>query len=214
MAAEPMTDIADTLPQDWKYVSEGGATIVFSYTGPPNPRFDETVLRLRKSTVPALAAPTLPSHASDLDGSTWVPDAGLVTPEDEPDDPMIEYQQKCMERLIPREHLPRLESVRVDGPWLEALAALHELARPVDRREKDQIDVLRRKGVLATDLVGGEGLAVEIKVYPPKLMFPPHQLTRLHHESRNGHSCHPQPISQPQLVQSRPKPVGSACTPI
>ena len=77
---------------------------------------------------------------------------------------MIEYQARCMERLIPKVHLPRMESVRVERGWLERLRDLKDAERPPERRAKDQIDVTRRKGVLATDLVGGDTIAVEIKV--------------------------------------------------
>ncbi|KAG6900402.1 hypothetical protein C0993_011095 [Termitomyces sp. T159_Od127] len=140
--------VVDTLPHQWRYVSEGGATIVFSYVGPPNPQFDGTVLRLRKA-----ALPTADFHISSTDAGT----------QDELDDPIIEFQQKCMERLIPLEHLPRLESVSVSCEWLESLISLHDAKRPKDRRAKDQIDVTRKKGVLATDLVGGDWVSVEIK---------------------------------------------------
>ncbi|GLB34803.1 putative phosphorylates Ins(1,3,4,5,6)P5 at position 2 to form Ins(1,2,3,4,5,6)P6 (InsP6 or phytate) [Lyophyllum shimeji] len=146
--------VTDTLPEHWKYVSEGGATIVFSYVGPPDPHFNGTVLRLRKSTVPGVA--------SQVNG------AGET--QRDPDDPMIEYQQKCMERLIPVEHLPRLQSVHVDRRWLESLVTLHDTERPQDRRVKGQVDLTRTKGVLATDVVGSSRLAVEIK---PKWAFLP-----------------------------------------
>lgn len=142
--------ISDSLPEHWKYVSEGGATIVYSYTGPPNTQFSGTVLRLRKSK-----------------DTTSAP---IKDNQDEPDDPTIEYQDKCMQRLIPLEHLPRLESVRVHRQWLEELVALHDADRPEARRQKDQVDLTRTKGVLATDLVGGDWLAVEIK---PKWGFLP-----------------------------------------
>ncbi|KAF5380971.1 hypothetical protein D9615_004097 [Tricholomella constricta] len=147
-ACLPMVvQVTDTLPEHWRYVSEGGATIVFSYIGPSDPQFDGTVLRLRKTLVP-----TIPPRTADPVGV-----------QDEPDDPMIEYQHKCMERLIPLEHLPRLESVHIDRGWLENLIALREVERPEDRRCRDQIDLTRTKGVLATDLVGGDWVAVEIK---------------------------------------------------
>ncbi|KAG6814553.1 hypothetical protein H0H92_000081 [Tricholoma furcatifolium] len=135
----------DTLPQHWRYVSEGGATIVFSYVGPQNNQFDGTVLRLRK------AALSISSSEN------------TVNSQEELDDPMIEFQHKCMERLIPLEHLPRLESVHVARDWLESLISVHDAERPEERRAKDQIDLRRKKGVLATDLVGGDWLSVEIK---------------------------------------------------
>ena len=143
-----MADVLDTNPNNWKYVSEGGATIVFSYVGPPHPKFDGTILRLRKTPVTL----SRPKEYTQSDS------------ESERDDPIIEYQSKCIERLIPPQYLPRLETVVLDRSWLEALVTLHDSARPEERREKGGIDLERKKGVLATDLVGGNWLAVEIKV--------------------------------------------------
>jgi inositol-pentakisphosphate 2-kinase len=142
-----MADVRHTNPNNWRYVSEGGATIVFSYAGPPHPKFDGTCLRLRK--IPA----SVKKYAQSLADS-----------ESERDDPTIEYQSKCMERLIPPQYLPRLETVVLDRSWLEALVSLHDSVRPEERRKKGGINLERKKGVLATDLVGGNWLAVEIKV--------------------------------------------------
>ncbi|KAL1744337.1 inositol-pentakisphosphate 2-kinase [Schizophyllum fasciatum] len=170
-------DATETAPSDWKYVSEGGATIVFSYAGPPNPQFDGTVLRLRKCPAPILhRVSSIQDAVVQEEPAPMNPQAppspAVITVEEleEPDDPMIEYQARCMERLIPRVHLPRMESVRVERAWLERLRALKDAERPPERRAKDQIDVTRRKGVLATDLVGGDTIAVEIK---PKWAFLP-----------------------------------------
>ena len=140
-------DVRTTDPKHWKYVSEGGATIVFSYQGPEDAHFSGTVLRLRKAIVPRVKSG---KHAN--------------SDEEEPDDPTIQYQKLCMERLIPPAHLPRLETVGLDRAWLEKLIALTDSLRPFGRRSKDQIDLDRTKGVLATDLVGGDWIAVEIKV--------------------------------------------------
>jgi inositol-pentakisphosphate 2-kinase len=139
-----MSDIAQTLPSHWKYVSEGGATIVFSYVGPPDASYNGMVLRLRKAV--DNSAPAVPTN------------------EEEPDDPIIEYQTRCIERLFPSDNLPQLRSVRLERTWLERLAKEHDSKRPEVRSGKDHIDLSRRKGVLATDLVGGEWIAVEIKV--------------------------------------------------
>lgn len=149
MATTTFISVTDTSPQAWKYISEGGATIVFTYVGPSHPHFNGTVLRLRKTTS---------SH------DTSVQDGEDRETQDESDDPSIEFQKKCIERLLPSEHLPRLESIHVDRGWLEALATLHDGERPYERRHRDHIDLSRTKAVLATDLVGGEWLAVEIKV--------------------------------------------------
>jgi inositol-pentakisphosphate 2-kinase len=137
-----MADILHTNPTDWNYVSEGGAKIVFSYVGPPHPNFDGRVLQLRKRV-------RLQDHAQSDSGS---------------DIPAIEYRSRCIERLIPPQYLPHLETVVLDRTWLEALVALYDSVRPKKRREKDEIDLERKKGILATDLVGGNWLAVEIKV--------------------------------------------------
>lgn len=142
-----MINISSSKPEDWKYVSEGGATIVFSYIGHSNAQFDNTVLRLRKATVPY---------------QVITPDG--ISLHDEPDDPMVEYQSKCVARLVPQDHLPRLQTVRLDRAWLESLYHLHNGRRPESRINKDGIDFSKSKGVLATDLVGGDWLAVEIKV--------------------------------------------------
>ncbi|KAJ7217091.1 inositol-pentakisphosphate 2-kinase [Mycena pura] len=146
-----MACLADTHPADWSYLSEGGATIVFSYKGPPSPIFEGNVLRLRKCTLNDESTPPLGPEI----------------------DPAVDFQKKCIERLIPAAYLPRLEPVAV-GPnadaWLAALAAQCEPRRPYERRQKDRIDVRRPRAVLATDLVGSQGIAVEIK---PKWGFLP-----------------------------------------
>ncbi|KAI0664711.1 inositol-pentakisphosphate 2-kinase [Cubamyces menziesii] len=169
--------IEHTSPRDWKYISEGGSTIVFSYAGPSHPQFDGTALRLRKRPVSA-AAPTqgVPhgyetqqSSENQADGDTSEK-AEKEEEADEPDDPTIVFQRTVIERLVPRAHLPRLDAVHVARAWLAELAALTEPLRPPERRAADAIDTDRRKAVLATNLVGGEGWAVEIK---PKWGFLP-----------------------------------------
>ncbi|CAL1694416.1 unnamed protein product [Somion occarium] len=139
-------NVTSTSPSDWKYVSEGGSSIVFSYVGAPSPDFDGTALRLRKVAHYPISPETIVSE--DIE---------------EQEDPTILFQCQVIQRLIPSEYLPRLESVDVEGPWLEELARLAEEHRPLERRAKDKIDVRRRKAVLANDLVGGSGWAVEIK---------------------------------------------------
>ncbi|KAL5529538.1 hypothetical protein ACEPAG_5523 [Sanghuangporus baumii] len=176
------TSASSTSPDDWKYVSEGGATIVFSYRGPPHPVFSGTVLRLRKAR-----------HELTID-VPWQPDSKPLASEsvlaegevEEPDDPSISFQQKVTSRLIEPEFLPRLETVLVERTWLETLRDSSEKDRPLERRTKDDIDVNRRKSVLATDLVGGDGWAVEIK---PKWGFLPNS-EYLSSETREKKSRH------------------------
>ena len=152
MTETSLSSVNSTLPSHWKYVSEGGATIVFSYVGPPNEIFDGTVLRLRKVGV---QTPVLEKEQFGM------LDAGPI---EEPDDASIVFQELCMERLIPPVHLPRLSSVRVDHVWLEEFARAHNQDRPLERSAVGGIDTTKNKAVLANDLVGGVGLAVEIKV--------------------------------------------------
>ncbi|KAI5120489.1 hypothetical protein M0805_006509 [Coniferiporia weirii] len=162
-SSEQPVSASTTSPSDWRYVSEGGATIVFSYCGPSNPLFSGTVLRLRKATI---------QHSAPKDGNRYGENG-------EPDDPSIAFQHKVTSQLISPAYLPRLETVGVNRSWLEILRRSSEDARPSERRRKDDIDVRRRKAVLATDLVGGEGWAVEIK---PKWGFLPN-LTHLSMET-------------------------------
>ncbi|KIY71032.1 hypothetical protein CYLTODRAFT_487537 [Cylindrobasidium torrendii FP15055 ss-10] len=157
--------VLSTRPADWRYVSEGGATAVFSYVGPANASFDGMVLRLRKAGV---STPVLEKVLSqEFEFGSAAQGAERV---DEPDDASIVFQEQCMEKLIPPVHLPRLSSVRVDQTWLEEFARFHNASRPLVRSVAGGIDPARTKAVLANDLVGGSGLAVEIK---PKWSFLP-----------------------------------------
>ncbi|TFY71861.1 hypothetical protein EVG20_g1145 [Dentipellis fragilis] len=146
--------VSTTTPSDWKYVSEGGATAVFSYQGPPNPAFDGTALRLRKTS----------NHETKNDIHPDDPE------ENEPDDPMIQFQRDVIARLMPPQFLIELRVADLERPWMEAFAAYHEPSRPPARREADSIDVTRKKGIQVEDLVGNEGWSVEIK---PKWGFLP-----------------------------------------
>jgi len=150
-------------PQDWAYLSEGGSTIVFSYTGSFHSNFTGKVLRLRK---------TLLNVASAHD-----------TIVNEEDDPVIAFQNTVIAALVPSTFLPDLEVVLLGAEWLVALEVLRNGDRHADRRAKDQIDKARQKGILATDLIGGaDVLAVEIKVqsellYTGDCIITDHQLS-------------------------------------
>lgn len=138
-----MSPLAETPPEHWTYIAEGGSTIVFSYSGPRNLHFDGTVIRLRKCPV------------SQQEGAQVVEEA---------DDPTVDFQENVIQRVVPGEFLPHLEHVDVEREWLERMVAAHESVRPLKRRQKDQIDLTRTKAVLATDLIGNNGWAIEIKV--------------------------------------------------
>lgn len=244
---QTIPDLSKTHPKHWKYISEGGATIVFSYRGPHHPIFSNSVVRLRKCVRPggaehamatekekevvkveekleegtilkpleiaevaeqrirdrasndslrsvrsahsarslllqssnvALQAPSAPALVPDSESeSDWgdLDDAddegmdkgdkgakGLV--EEQPDDPTIAFQTRVTSKLVPLCYLPRLETARMGRRWVAELARVGETARPESRRKVDGIDVARRKAVIADDLVGWEGWAVEIKV--------------------------------------------------
>lgn len=138
-----MSPLSETLPEHWTYIAEGGSTIVFSYSGPRNLHFDGTVIRLRKCLVAA------------QEGAEVVEEAH---------DPTVDYQENIIQRVVPGEFLPHLEHVDVERQWLESIIARHESVRPLKRRQTDQIDLSRTKAVLATDLIGNNGWAIEIKV--------------------------------------------------
>ena len=152
VSSEDYADASHTEPGAWQYVSEGGATIVFSYRGPQHPVFTGTVLRLRKIGL---------DHLLESDGNS---ERDVDVDDEEPDDPTIAFQHRITSKLISPSFLPRLEAVRVERSWLEKLHRISDAIRPQERKQKDTIDVLRRKAVLATDLVGGGGWSVEIKV--------------------------------------------------
>ncbi|EIN07104.1 hypothetical protein PUNSTDRAFT_104610 [Punctularia strigosozonata HHB-11173 SS5] len=157
--------ISETSPADWSYVAEGGATIVLAYNGPPHPDFNGTVLRARKAPVQPGDRDCKPDNGQDPNLDS-----------EEVDDPIVVFQKEVIQRLVPSDALPLLRKIRVEHDWLTELAALVEKDRPKVRRQKDKIDVTRRRAVLATDLVGGNGWAIEIK---PKWGFlpSPHHLS-------------------------------------
>ena len=150
------TLVSDTDPRHWTYIAEGGSTIVFSYDGPRNHHVDGTVIRLRKSLLPRSdSAPSTPGVESQ-----------------DVDDPTVDFQEHVVSRLVPPEFLPHLEHVQVERGWLERMVSLHDEQRPAKRRAKDGIDVDRTRAVLATDLIGSKGWAVEIKVHPSFRLHP------------------------------------------
>ena len=134
-----------TSPAQWKYISEGGATIVFSYIGPHHAIFTGKALRLRKT--------------SREEG----PDKLHPVSGDQPDF-SITFQQRIISRLLDSSYLPDLQVVALQAEWVEAFSSYHESFRPRGRRSISTIDYSRRTGVLAPDLIGGSYCAVEVKV--------------------------------------------------
>jgi len=135
--------LSETSPAQWKYISEGGATIVFSYNGPHHPILTGKVLRLRKT-------PRKPEALRKLNPIS--------------DDQGIIFQQKIISRLLDSSYFPELQVVALQAAWVEAFSVHHESFRPQKRRSVNMIDCSRRTGVLAPDLIGGSSCAVEVKV--------------------------------------------------
>jgi inositol-pentakisphosphate 2-kinase len=129
--------VTETSPQEWQYISEGKYSIVLCYVGKSHPQFSGTVLRLKK---------TGPGIDVELEDMT------------------VAFQRSVIERLIPSEYLPRLSTVEVEKSWLENVAVLCDEMRPLKRRQSSQIDASVERAILATDLVGGATVSVEIKV--------------------------------------------------
>lgn len=133
--------LSQTSPSEWKYISEGAATVVLSYNGPHHPILTGKVLRLRK--VPREGHP--PRHSVF-------------------DDNQVAFHQSVVSRLLDPSYLPDLQTIPLQSDWVEALSIHHDSFRPQERRSTSVIDCSRQTGVLATDLIGGLSCAVEVKV--------------------------------------------------
>lgn len=179
--------------EDWKYIAEGGSTIVFAYVGPANNLLSNKVLRLRKV-----------KHQTN-----GTKEDALAPPLNDLDDPAIVFQQAVIRRLVPDCFLPSLEIVSVDKKWIRLLAEAAEDHRPEARRSVDRIDWDKEAAVLADNLIGGSGLAVEIKVSIPRYM---RVLFSCLAHSRSGASFRIQITFLPSLAPSKRVPAGSACT--
>lgn len=142
------TPVSRSSLEDWKYIAEGGSTIVFAYVGLANHLLSNKVLRLRKVKYQTIGSK----------------DDALAPPLNDLDDPVIVFQHMIIRRLVPDGFLPSLEVVNVDKGWVRLLAEAAEAQRPEARRLVDQIDLDRETAVLADNLIGDSGLAVEIKV--------------------------------------------------
>lgn len=136
--------LSQSSPTQWKYISEGGATVVFSYTGPHHPVLTGKVLRLRKA-----------------------PREGHQPPHSISEDLTVAFQQNVISRLLDPSYLPDLQIIPLQADWVEALSIHHESFRPQERRNTSAIDCSKHTGVLAPDLISGLSCAVEVKVNNP-----------------------------------------------
>jgi len=143
-------DSSSTTVADWTYIAEGGDTMVLAYTGQPRADLDRTVLRLKKLRR----------------NPTMLPDgSGPYAPEPVTDDNFtLRYQHEIIERLLPTKLLPRYGTAQVTPQWLASVNDAMENKRPAQRLIDDYISLRQSRGLLATNLIAGNGVVVELKV--------------------------------------------------
>ncbi|KAK1925792.1 inositol-pentakisphosphate 2-kinase, partial [Papiliotrema laurentii] len=95
-----------TAPSDWRYRTEGGAHLIFTYAG-SSPSFSGRVLRIRK--------PTSPMDAHEAAGILW--------------------KEKLLPKLISSSLLLGSKAVDLDTEWVKTLLGEAEGARPRSRRQ-------------------------------------------------------------------------------
>lgn len=134
-------DLSDTNSSDWRYLAEGGATMVFSYTGPSHPVYSAMVLRARKRI--------------------FTSQYGLMQVHE---DNNFLFHRTVIMRILDSEFLPVLLPAHASRDWLFQLTESAEKWRPEERRAVNGLDPTNCSLTLATDLVGRQGLVVEIKV--------------------------------------------------
>ncbi|GAA5914095.1 hypothetical protein JCM8208_005138 [Rhodotorula glutinis] len=144
--------ISSTAPLDWRYTAEGGANLVLSFAGPSSSPFAYHVLRLRKRKLGAM------SRGAD---------------EAVPSEVEVDFGARVVAPLLGPSNVVDMRKVELERPGLEELvrAVREGGCRPSEREQEDEVDLDAPVGVLAEDLVAGEGvIAVEIK---PKWGFLP-----------------------------------------
>lgn len=127
-------------PNDWHYLAEGGANVIFAYHGR-----DESllgmVLRLSKGKV----------DRKDPEGRG-----------------QLEFAQRVLYSLLSEGMICKAWLLAIEQGLLHGLAADSESVRPALRRNKDAIDLTRPNAVLVQDMtyspVGHTVLSIEIKV--------------------------------------------------
>ena len=146
-----MTDPGDlpqnTRPLEWKYLAQGGANIVLAYDGaPPQPQFDDKLLRVRKVNAHRSSA--------ELGGM-------------EEDLLELGFGGEVVAPLLGDEFVPLVESHTVGREWLEEMRELlsRSEAAAGDRAAGAEVNVEADRVQLTDDLTSGhKTLAIEIKV--------------------------------------------------
>mgnify|MGYP002718871459 CR=1 FL=1 len=98
--------VKDTAPSEWRYRTEGGAHLIFTYAG-SSPSLSGRVLRIRK--------PTSPMDAHEAAGILW--------------------KEKLLPKLISSSLLLGSKAVDLDTEWVKTLLGEAEKARPESRRQ-------------------------------------------------------------------------------
>ncbi|GAA6057673.1 hypothetical protein JCM3770_003833 [Rhodotorula araucariae] len=148
----PFPPLSTTAPRSWRYTAEGGANLVVSFAGPADSPFVGHVLRLRKRKV-----------------------GGASRRQDDvvPNEVEVGFGARVIAPLLGRDNVVEMVKIGLERPWLEELVQvmLEDRCRPAEREGEDEVDVDAPVGVLAEDLIAGEGvISIEIK---PKWGFLP-----------------------------------------
>ena len=162
MAEEPL-DVTCTSPEDWNYISEGGATIVLSYQGTYHSDLTGRVLRLPKArrSTSSVENPT----SNTQDGYSHEADFPSESGQKRDVFSAKLFQDEVIAKYLSPRYLPGLRLASTNKDWLRRLSRVVESFRPSERREVDGIACEQQnRAFLATDLVGKDGLAIEIKV--------------------------------------------------
>lgn len=151
----PSPPLSSTSPRDWRYTAEGGANLVLSFVGPLSSPFTGHILRLRKRKIGA---------------------APRGVDEVVPSEVEVDFGERVVAPLLGRNSVVDMHKVELERPWLEGLVRRlrDDGSRPAGREAEDEVDLDAPVGVLAEDLIAGEGVAsVEIKVrrFPCRLPF-------------------------------------------
>lgn len=131
---------ATTNPDEWKYLAEGGAHIVFAYVG-ANPVLRGKALRIRKS-----------------EKSSCVPqEVDRV------------WQDELLPKIVPADLLLRSETVDLPQEWLLRLMSQSQLARPehrlfVESQKIGRASMMDNLQSLEGMAAGERVMAIEIKV--------------------------------------------------
>ena len=156
------TDLNDLLqqtrPEEWKYLSEGGANVVYVYRG-WREAFKDKALRIKKR------APGIGSSVSRRQSTT---------PNDYWQEKMLPHVLQHADRDA-RGLLPTRKKMHVNRLWIRAMNDQSKKDRPAHRLQSEYADLENCDQdslvVLTDDLIGGAGhIAIEIK---PKAGFVP-----------------------------------------